>query len=177
MKRLLVMYAQHLEKTNAAVVELLGKLTEAERERDRGSHYKSLSGLLKHILGATLMFQNHFKQTLGADSKAAKALNIAKISIPEKKLDDAIFKTVAGSFAIANAAMVKFARALTEDELRLKVKIPWYGGKPGAVPLVFFFNQFVAHTIHHQGQISQILDELKVEHDFSGIDVKFIPKI
>jgi uncharacterized damage-inducible protein DinB len=35
----------------------------------------------------------------------------------------------------------------------------------------------VAHTIHHQGQISQILDELKVEHSFSSIDVKLIPKL
>ncbi|MDR1179646.1 MAG: DinB family protein [Spirochaetales bacterium] len=177
MKKLLIMYAQYLEKTNAAVVELLGKLTEAERERDRGSYYKSLSGLLKHILGGTLLFQNLFKKALGADSKAARVLNAVKASVPEKKLDDAVLKAMAESFAVADAATVKFVKALEEGELTCKVKISWYGGKPGAVPFFFLFNQFVMHTVHHQGQISQILDELKVEHDFSGIDVKLIPKM
>jgi uncharacterized damage-inducible protein DinB len=177
MKKLLLMYAQHLEKTNAAALGLVGKLKEAERERDRGSYYKGLSGLLKHILGGTLLFQNLFKSALGADSKAFKALASVKAGVPEKRLDDQTFKAIAGSFAVADAATVKFVRALEEAELALKVKIPWYGGKPGSVPLFFLFNQLVMHTVHHQGQISQILDELKVEHDFSGIDVKLAPKV
>jgi uncharacterized damage-inducible protein DinB len=177
MKKLLIMYAQYLEKTNAAIVEISGKLTEAERERDRGSYYKSLSGLLKHILGGTLLFQNLFKSALAEDSKALKVLKAVKAGVPEKKLDDATFKSFAESFAIADAATVKFVKALEDEELVLKVKISWYGGKPGAVPLFFFFNQLVMHTVHHQGQISQILDELKIEHDFSGIDVKLIPRL
>jgi uncharacterized damage-inducible protein DinB len=177
MKKLLVMYAQYLEKTDAAVLELVGRLKEAERERERGSYYKSLSGLLKHILGGTLMFQSLFKTALGADSKALKALKSVKASVPEKKLDDETFAAVAESFASVDAATVKFVKALEEEELVLKVKLSWYGGKPGSVPLFFLFNQFVMHTVHHQGQISQILDELKVEHDFSGIDVKLMPKL
>ncbi|MDR1627067.1 MAG: damage-inducible protein DinB [Spirochaetia bacterium] len=176
MKKLLVMYARHLEKTNAAVLGFVGRLKEAERERDRGSYYKSLSGLLKHILGGTLLFQNLFRSALGADSKALRALKVVNAGIPEKRLDDAMFKSIAESFASADAATVRFARALEEGELALKVKLPWYGGRPGAVPLFFLFNQLVMHTVHHQGQISQILDELKVEHDFSGIDVGLAPK-
>jgi uncharacterized damage-inducible protein DinB len=34
--------------------------------------------------------------------------------------------------------------------------------------------QHVAHNTHHRGQISQILDSLKIENDFSGINVKFL---
>jgi uncharacterized damage-inducible protein DinB len=29
--------------------------------------------------------------------------------------------------------------------------------------------QIINHTAHHRGQLSQILDELGIEHDFGGI--------
>jgi uncharacterized damage-inducible protein DinB len=31
-----------------------------------------------------------------------------------------------------------------------------------------------AHGTHHRGQISQILDELKIDNDYSGINVRFL---
>jgi uncharacterized damage-inducible protein DinB len=31
------------------------------------------------------------------------------------------------------------------------------------------------HETHHRGQISQLLDEMGIEHDFSGIDIEFLP--
>ncbi|MDR1932257.1 MAG: DUF664 domain-containing protein [Spirochaetales bacterium] len=176
MKKLMVMYAQYMEKTNAVIVELLSKLNEAERERDRGSYYKSLSGLARHILSAAVYFQGLFASALSPDSKAVKALKAVKVTIPEKKVDDAEWKILAESFAKVDAATLKFIRALDESEYTLKAKVPWYNGKPSSVPVFFLFNQLVMHTVHHQGQISQILDELKVQHDFSSIDVKFLPK-
>jgi uncharacterized damage-inducible protein DinB len=166
-----------MEKTNATVMELTGKLTEAEREKDRGSYYKSLSGLARHILDAAGYFHSLFASALGADSRALKALKTKGVNIPEKKLDDKEWKALAENLAVLDAATLKFVKALEEKELAAKVKIPWYGGKPASVPLFFLYNQLVMHTVHHQGQISQILDELKVEHDFSGIDVKFLPKL
>jgi uncharacterized damage-inducible protein DinB len=33
-----------------------------------------------------------------------------------------------------------------------------------------------AHGTHHRGQISQILDELKIDNDYSGINVQFLPE-
>jgi uncharacterized damage-inducible protein DinB len=176
MKKLMVMYAQYMEKTNAVILGLGAALTEAERERDRGSYYKSLSGLVRHILNASVYFHGLFAAALGPDSKTAKALKAVKVTIPEKKVDDAAWKILAESFATVDAALLKFIKALDESEYAVKVKVPFYAGKPAAVPLFFLFNQLVMHTVHHQGQISQILDELKVQHDFTSIDVKFLPK-
>jgi uncharacterized damage-inducible protein DinB len=31
-----------------------------------------------------------------------------------------------------------------------------------------------AHGTHHRGQISQILDELKIDNDYSGLNVQFV---
>jgi uncharacterized damage-inducible protein DinB len=42
--------------------------------------------------------------------------------------------------------------------------------------LSFMISQLVVHGTHHRGQISQILDELKIDSDFSGINAAFLPK-
>jgi uncharacterized damage-inducible protein DinB len=36
--------------------------------------------------------------------------------------------------------------------------------------------QIVVHGTHHRGQISQILDSLKIDNDYSGINVRFLPR-
>jgi uncharacterized damage-inducible protein DinB len=45
------------------------------------------------------------------------------------------------------------------------------------VPAFFLLNNLVAHGTHHRGQVSQILDELKIENDYSDVNVTFLPKM
>jgi uncharacterized damage-inducible protein DinB len=54
------------------------------------------------------------------------------------------------------------------------VKLDWYKGKPATVPLSVMLQQLVTHNLHHRGQISQILDSLKIDNDYSGINIKFL---
>jgi len=61
--------------------------------------------------------------------------------------------------------------ALSEADLKLPVKLDWYGGNPDSVPLSFLLSQLLVHNTHHRGQISQVLDELKIDNDFSGIGI------
>ena len=58
----------------------------------------------------------------------------------------------------------------TLDELA-KLPIDWYGGNPACVPLHYLLNIAMVHGVHHRGQISQILDTMGIDNDFSGIDV------
>jgi uncharacterized damage-inducible protein DinB len=66
------------------------------------------------------------------------------------------------------------AEALSESDMKLPIKIDWYGGNPASVPLSFMLSQLLLHNIHHRGQISQILDSLKIDNDFSGIDISLL---
>ena len=75
-----------------------------------------------------------------------------------------------------DAGYIALAEALSEADLRQPIKIDWYGGNPDSVPLSFMLSQLLVHNTHHRGQISQILDSLKIDNDFSGIDAAFLAR-
>ncbi|QQO11041.1 DinB family protein [Breznakiella homolactica] len=177
MKDTLLMFAKDNKETNKTVFDLLDKLSNEDREKDRGSHYGSLSGLLRHILGGTIYFQGMFKSSLKGTMADPKALSkIDMISFPDAQLSADQWKSLAGHLEAADQATISFIEGLNEDDFQLPINIDWYEGSPATVPLFFLLNQLMVHHIHHRGQISQILDEMKVDNDFSGININFLPE-
>jgi len=117
-----------------------------------------------------------YKNTLGGNAGAVKALSAIETlpNIPEGSLSEAQWKELDALTIAVDAAYVGMAEALNESDLALPVKVDWYGGNPASVPLSFMLGQLLVHNTHHRGQISQILDSLKIENDYSGIDVSFL---
>ena len=176
MKNIYQMYAHSFREKNEAIYALLDRLSHEEREKDRASYYKSLSNLFRHVLFGQQLFMDMFRGALGAESAAAKALERLKgLGSEEGALSEAQWKALKTRMAEINAALIGFAEALEPAECAAPVTIAWYGGKPPAVPLSFLFHQMAVHTVHHEGQISQILDELKIEHNYASINVAFMP--
>jgi uncharacterized damage-inducible protein DinB len=167
-------FAKYNQETNQKILELLDKLSNDDREKDRGSFYKSLSGLVRHIGGTPLFFAGLFRGALGSAPAAKPLAALENLSFPKEPLTEAQWKQVAADIKTADQALVDFAGALTEADLAAPVKLNWYGGNPAAVPLSFMILQLTAHNTHHRGQVSQILDELKIEHDFSSISAAFL---
>jgi len=175
MKEILLMYARYTERANASVVALLDKLPLEELNADRKSYYKSLVGLLSHAVGGAGHFLGLFSS---ASPAAAKALASLK-GLPCPRGDTvskAEWEQLKAFSAAGSRAMVDFVQSAKEAELSSKVKIDWYGGNPDSVPVAFLLNASFVHGIHHRGQISQILDSMGVEHDFSGLDLEFFPR-
>jgi uncharacterized damage-inducible protein DinB len=167
------MFAQYGQEADNKILDLLNKLSNDEREKERGSYYHSLSGLVRHIGGGSLFFAGLFRGTLGS-APAAKALAaLEKINFAEGALDEGGWKQAAADLKTVDHALADFANALTDADLVAPVKLGWYGGNPANVPLSFLLYQLAAHGTHHRGQISQILDELKIDNDYSGINVAF----
>ena len=170
-----VMYAKYNQAGNKSIYGILSGMPNEEREKDRGSYYGSLSGLLRHILGGTGYFLGMFKTALPGNAAALKAAASLPPMPPKGPLSEAQWKELGGALEAADAAYVGMAEALSEADLRLPVKIDWYGGSPDSVPLSFLLSQLAVHNTHHRGQISQILDSLKIDNDYSGIDLAFLP--
>jgi uncharacterized damage-inducible protein DinB len=169
------MYAKYNQAGNKAIYSIISAMSNEDREVDRGSYYGSLSGLLRHILGGTKFFLGMYKGALG-EGEAFRALSVAD-SVPfpaEGALSESQWKELGSALEAVDAAYVSMAQALTEAELSCSVKIDWYGGNPDSVPLSFMLSQLVVHNTHHRGQISQILDSLKIDNDYSGIGAEFI---
>lgn len=171
-----VMFAQYNQAANKTVYDLLNKMSNEEREMDRGSYYGSLSSLFRHIMGGTAYFLGLCKSALGANAGAIKALSALKDmpKLPEGPLTEVQWKNLETAANTLDAAYVAMAQAITEADRSLPVKIDWFGGNPAAAPLAFMLNQLVVHNTHHRGQISQILDSLKIENDYSGTSMTFM---
>jgi uncharacterized damage-inducible protein DinB len=168
-----LMYAKYNQQGNKAVYDILSKLSNEEREKDRGSYYGSLSGLFRHVAGGTRFFLGMYGAVLSG--KAVGALNVLDAaSWPEGTLTEAQWEKFGRTLETVDGAYVNMAAALTEADLSLPLKTEWYGGNPAEVPLSFMLSQLVVHNAHHRGQISQILDSLKIDNDYSGINVAFL---
>jgi uncharacterized damage-inducible protein DinB len=174
-KEILLMYARYTKRANASVVALMDGLSREACEEDRKSFCGSLSGLAKHILESTLYFQGLFRASLPPASSVALAAG-AGLSVPEGPLSSAQWEKAKAAIAAADQATIDLILGLDAKELGHPIALDWYEGKPATVPFHFLAQHLFVHGIHHRGQISQILDELGVEHDFSGIDLEFMPK-
>jgi uncharacterized damage-inducible protein DinB len=171
-----LLFAKQNAEANGKIIAILDKLSHEEREKERGSFYGSLSGLVRHVLGGTCFFSTLFAKPLAGNAAAQKALAaIAAVPYaPEGTLSEAQWKELAAAVNTADKGYVALIEALRDSDLDAPLELDWYGGKPAAVPLAFMLQSHVAHNIHHRGQISQILDELKIDNDFSGINVAFL---
>lgn len=171
---LLLMYARHTKQTDASVLALLDGLSHEAREEDRKSYYKSLSGLARHIIESTVYFHGLFRASVGDGAKALKPTE--GLVVPEGRLSAAQWKELVAMFAVVDQATIDLIQAQGEAGSSQPIALDWYDGKPATVPFYFLANQLFEHGTHHRGQISQILDELGVEHDFSGIAIECLPK-
>jgi uncharacterized damage-inducible protein DinB len=171
-----ITFAKQNAEANGKLIAILEKLSNDEREKERGSYYGSLSSIVRHILGGTCFFSSLFTKTLSGNAAASKALaGLTVVSRPpEGALTEAQWKDVVAAIDVADKAYIALTEALRESDLDAPVELNWYGGNPAAVPLAFMLQQLVAHGIHHRGQASQILDELKIDNDYSGISVAFV---
>ncbi|MDR0409547.1 MAG: damage-inducible protein DinB [Spirochaetaceae bacterium] len=166
-----IIFARYNAEANSKIIEILRNLPHAEREKERGSFYGSLSGIVRHILGGSCYISGLFTKALSGNAAASDALAViaAVPHAPEGVLTDEQWQETATSIGAADSGYIALTKALRNDDLDLPIKLDWYGGKPDAVPLWFMLQQLTAHHTHHRGQISQIFDELKIDNDYSGM--------
>ncbi|GHU08624.1 diguanylate cyclase [Spirochaetia bacterium] len=167
-----VTFAKYNKDGDKTIYGILDKLSNDEREKGRGSFYGSVSSLYRHALSGTIFFLGMYKEALKGNPAVEKALApLEGISLPKEQLTEAQWKDLAAVSDTIDDAYINLVSALSDSDLNAPLKINWYGGNPAEVPLSFMLSQLVMHGTHHRGQISQILDELKIDNDYSGIQI------
>jgi uncharacterized damage-inducible protein DinB len=166
-------FAKQNEAADKAVIGILNGMSHAEREAAHGSYYNNLYGLVQHNAGAIHFVLGAFKEAFASDAdKSAAFKNIGGVKFPEGNINEAQWKQFCSDLAALDAAFVAFAQTLREEDFNKPVK--WFSGNPATVPLHFMLDTLITHGLHHRGQISQILDELKIDNNFSGVDMAFL---
>jgi uncharacterized damage-inducible protein DinB len=118
-----------------------------------------------------------FKAPLQANADAQKVIAaVEALSLPKDKLNEEQWKELYKLLETVDKAFVDFISSLSEADFIVPIPINWYGGNPAEVPLSFMLQNLIVHGTHHRGQISQILDSLKIDNDYSGINAAFLPK-
>jgi uncharacterized damage-inducible protein DinB len=167
----MVMYAKYNQAGNNTIYSILSGMSNEEREKDRGSYYGNLSGLFRHLAEGTYYIVGMLKPALENNAAAVKAIDSMSAISGEGPLDDAGWKKLGHAVKTIYAAYISMAESLSDSDLKLPVKLGWYDGNPDSVPLSFLLGQLLVHGTHHRGQISQILDTMKIDNDFSMISI------
>lgn len=156
------------KETDATVMRILATMSLADVNADRGGYYKSAGATMSHHLGGITYFAGLLKDALPSQASRIDAI-LANKEI-EGELDAKSLSALAQALESADANMLAFVESLSPEDLEKPVKFNWYPDTP-TMPVAFFLHQTILHGVHHRGQVSQMLDELKVDNDFSGMSL------
>jgi len=148
MKQHFSMFAAYNAWANSAVYEAAGELTQAERDRDMGSFFKSITGTLNHLLVGDRIWMKRFTgegqapasldTILFADFEPLHAARIAE----DKRIVDWI------NTLDAKALAGRFTYLTVTDMRTISQRL--------APALAHLFN----HQTHHRGQVHAMLTAL-----------------
>ncbi len=167
MKELFVYYARCNAEIDSRMLTLLEeRVDEPMKTPLSGYFFKTLGELLEHIYVANANWMSAFV------GLADHGIDLTEVIGPLPKYGERVF----GSFAEYTAAqrrldelIVRYCEALTDEDLNAVLSRKRRNGETTSKvvwkALLHFFN----HQTHHRGQVSCILDELKIQNDYSNM--------
>jgi uncharacterized damage-inducible protein DinB len=167
MKEAFVYYA----KCNALInAQMLGHLTQLERDPFEtslpGYFFKTLGQLLEHVYVSDM---NWMKEFMGIN---AYGLDLEKEVGPVPEYGTGVFVDLPAFATLRkrlDAFIGEYMGRLDEADLSKCVSRTTRSGqrieREAWKALMHFFN----HQTHHRGQVSNILDDLKIENNFSNM--------
>jgi len=166
MKEYLVHLLKYNRGANAEVVKILEGMTEAERKADRKAFAKSLHGLFEHVAGGELYLQTQLRNASVPQAAFKHAYAEKKLKFNEENFPD--FGDLANAVRVLDDSYVAFAEGLAEKDFETKCAVRGSNEKL-EVNVAWILFHVITHSVHHRGQISQVLDSLGVPNDWSGI--------
>ncbi|MFW5686519.1 MAG: DinB family protein [Spirochaetota bacterium] len=166
-KDVLTVFVRVNEDANRILCDTLSGAPDGLLTRS-GGYFGSVMGTLNHILVSELGWMNRFRDSpVNRPALDSPALDFTR---PEPGT------LLIGEFAAlrvrreqVDAILRRFVEELDEDSLSSAVEQPDRNGAVSRWTPAFVILHLMNHATHHRGQISQVLDEAGIEHDFSGI--------
>lgn len=162
--------ARYNRTANETLFALLAALPAGEFTTERGSYFGSIRGILGHLITCDINWMRRFRELFGDMAVLAHprlnpaghawtsfefdTLSLEDFTIQRRLMDGLLTDFVAG------ADTSRFGESLAYADSH---------GTPRRYVFREVLDHVFNHQTHHRGQVSQILDELGVEHDYSNI--------
>ena len=163
MKELLKQYAEYNAMTSKTLSELMLKVPQDKLMEKRNTYHQNLYNLYRHLIAGSWHYLN-----------AVRYISEGRYS---RELPDLPDESVEYTIEELNTVMLRLSEIFRETAVSIsdedlntkKEKVEIYNGRIIDISVWQFFMQHITHQTHHQGQISIILDELDIEHEFGNI--------
>jgi uncharacterized damage-inducible protein DinB len=159
---------KHLAKCNEVINgRMIGVIEGSGEEvfdRPHGAYFKSAGEILDHIYVADLFWLHTIRaaKTFPALSDKALAALPARGERTLRSLSECKEKRTQ-----LDEAILGLVGQLEETDLSMAVVVCTPKGEKKECPLWKVLVQVFEHQTHHRGQISLVLDEMKIENDYS----------
>ena len=158
------LFARYNLATNEKIGNLLLGLEPAAYAQPRNTHFKSVQGLHLHMVSTS-----KFLQSLIRTNSEGKYL-VSPITEESFEVKPQTLEEASALLTEYDKNLVAFGEALDEkDVTHPKTKRTMRSGKTFSISLSDLMTQYMVHTAHHRGQLSQILDEVGIEHDIGSV--------
>lgn len=170
MKETILLLTKYNTNANLEVMRILEGLPEVERKADRRSFAGSLQGILDHIVEGALYFQKQiwdsFPQLQALSHKYSDfQTSYGSVNFPS-------YSELISVLKHCDQAFVGMFQVLNDADMAKEITVKAFHGD-SVQTAYFIMLQYINHCTHHRGQISQILDEMHIDNDYSGIHLHY----
>ena len=166
MKRVMAALSIYNQGANGALCETIAKVDEDLLRSDCGTYYHTVLATMQHYLSYEISWLQRYR-TFGT----YRALNS---NLLDQHLDDILAKaknsfieTQSALLAI-DAVFVDLVNEMTDDDLDRMVKFTNPRGMEVEKNYWSTIFHVLNHSTHHRGEISAMLDILKISNDYAG---------
>ncbi len=166
MTRVFKHYAKCNQHINADLIKVLQGAKENAYDRKVDGYFKSIGEILDHIYKADLVWLSSFRTVRDYSIFGDPVFGAAPKGSERAFVDIGAY---AAARAHLDAIFIRLADEIEDADLdKLVVRVTRMGERQEKLfwkALIHVFN----HQTHHRGQVSQILDQLNIENDYSNM--------
>ncbi len=168
MKSQLAVMAKYNRIANEALFGILSGLPEGEVMKPRGSFFGSIHGVLSHIYSGDVNWLRRFRDFFGSlDAFLSPRLDPPGAAWTGYSF--ATFAELATARRDVDAILEAFVSQAEGGRYGETMRYVDSHGTPRAFTAGSLVLHLFNHETHHRGQVSQMLDEMGIAHDFSNV--------
>jgi uncharacterized damage-inducible protein DinB len=160
--------ARYNRSANETLFALLADLPEGEFDKEHGSYFDSIRGILNHLITCDINWMRRFRELFGNEGPLAHP-RLDPAGHAWKTFEFDSLEALTRERGIVDGLLTDFIAGANTARFGEVLAYADSHGMPRRYVFREVLDHVFNHQTHHRGAIAQILDELGVENDFSNI--------